>query len=274
MDKKESIPGEVNNMIDALQEQVDTASKNQLQETLKTNVAQLEQLKELKEHFDLGEAEDLHPDLEKHIDPEGPLGAFLQHPLVFFAAYDPIFNAHVNKLYLQKKKQANKARKDKNWNRFIWLHERPYRLDAYMDICKNMKPAEYWTILRDIWIDAEFPGVNQKVWLHLFMRKHPDRRKLMTGKERRVLGTLPKEEMDIYRGYYGDEHQEGMSWTTSYDKASWFAKRFAGDDKNREPLVAEAVCNKKDVIAYFNGRKENEILIDPKDITIRRSQAV
>ena len=254
--------------------EVNTASKNQLQETLEANVAQLEQLKELKEHFDLGKAEKLHPDLEACIDPEGPLGSFLQHPLVFFAAYDPVFNAHVNKLYSQKKKQADKALKDKNWHSFIWLHERPYRLDAYMEVCKNMKSEEYWTVLKDIWIDAEFPGVNQKVWLHLFMRKHPDRRKLMTGKERRVLSTYPETDMDIFRGYCGDEHQEGISWTTSYDQASWFAKRFAGDDKSREPLVAEAVCDKKNVIAYFNGRKENEILIDPKDITIRRSQAV
>ena len=113
--------------------EVNTASKNQLQETLEANV---EQLEELKKTFDLGKAEKLHPDLEACIDPEGPLGSFLQHPLVFFAAYDPVFNAHVNKLYSQKKKQANKARKDKNWDRFIFLHERPYRLDAYIDVCK------------------------------------------------------------------------------------------------------------------------------------------
>ena len=177
--------------------EVSVASKEQLQETLEANVAQLEQLKE---HFDLGEAEDLHPDLEEHIDLEGPLGAFLQHPLIFFAAYDPMFNAHINKSYLQKKKQADKARKDKDWTTFIYLHERPYRLDAYMDVCSDMKSAEYWEVLRSVWMDAEFPGVNQKVWLHLFMRKYPDRRKLMTGKERRVLGTLPEKEMNIYRG--------------------------------------------------------------------------
>ena len=254
--------------------EVNTASKNQLQETLEANVAQLEQLKELKEHFDLGKAEKLHPDLEACIDPEGPLGSFLQHPLVFFAAYDPVFNAHVNKLYSQKKKQANKARKDKNWDRFIFLHERPYRLDAYMDVCKEMNSSDYWTILKGIWIDAEFPGVNQEVWLHLFMRKHTDRRKLMTGKERRVLNTYPEKDMDVFRGYCGDEYQKGISWTASYDKASWFAKRFAGDDKSREPLVAEAVCDKKNVIAYFDGRKESEILIDPKNVTIRRAQSI
>lgn len=255
--------------------EVNTASKGQLQETLEANVAQLE---ELKEAFDLGEAEELHPDLKRCIDPKGPLGSFLQHPLVFFAAYDPVFNAHVNKLYKQKKKQANKARKDKNWHDFIFLHERPYRLDAYMDVCKEMESTVYWKILKDIWMDAEFPGVNQKVWLHLFMRKHPNRRKLMSGKERRILNNLPEKDIDIYRGYCGEEYQEGISWTLSYDKAAWFAKRFAGAGKENqiatdmEPLVAEAVCDKKDVIVYLDGREEQEILIDSEKVTVRRSQ--
>jgi len=256
--------------------EVNTASKEQLQETLEANVSQLE---ELRKNFDLGDAEELHPDLERCIDPNGPLGSFLQHPLVFFAAYDPVFNAHINKLFSQKKKQANKARKDKNWHDFIFLHERPYRLDAYMDVCKEMESTDYWKSLKEIWIDAEFPGVNQNVWLTLFMRKHPDRRKLMSGKERRVLNNLPEKEIDIYRGYCGEEYQEGISWTLSYDKAVWFARRFAGADihdqiaTDMEPLVAEAVCDKKDILAYLDDRKEQEILIDSKEVTIRRSQS-
>jgi len=135
-----------------------------------------------------------------------------------------------------------------------------------------MLPKDYWSLLKEVWIDAEFPGVNQEIWIQLFTRKYTNRRKMMNGKERRVLATLPKTDIDIFRGYYGEQYQEGISWTISYETAQWFAKRFAGDDATKEPLVAEAVCNKKDVLAYFNERDESEIIVDPSTITIRRSQ--
>jgi len=251
-------------------------SKKQFQTAIEDNIQQLE---DLKKHFDLGEAEELHSDLIEHIDQAGPLGAFLKHPIIFFAHYDEIFNAHINKMYIQKKKQTTKALKEKNWNRWIWFHERPYRLDAFMTICKDMKPKDYWPLLKETWIDSEFPGINKEIWLQLFTRKYSDRRKLMSSKERRVLSDLSTNDIDIFRGYYGDEYQEGISWTLSYDKASWFAKRFAGkntpdEPMEAEPLVAEAVCNKKDILAYFNNKDESEIIIDPETVTIRRAQAI
>ena len=252
-----------------MEETVEGTSREEFQATIDGNIKQLEQLKK---DFDLGEAEELHRDLVDHIDQAGPLGSFLKHPIIFFAHYDEVFNAHINKLYLQKKKDTTKALKEKNWKLWIWLHERPYRLDAFITVCKDMNSKDYWPLLKDTWVDAEFPGVNKEIWVQLFTRKYSDRRKIMTGKERRVFNNLPKNDINIYRGYYGDEHQDGISWTLSYDKASWFAKRFAGE--SNKPLVAEAVCDKEDILAYFDNRKEEEIIIDSEKVIIRRSQPV
>ena len=246
-----------------------TTAKEEFQATVDTN---LKQFDELKEKFSLEKSEELHPDLIEHIDEAGPLGAFLKHPVIFFAHYDEVFNAQINAMYKQKKKQTTQALKVKDWTHWVWLHERPYRLDAFMLICKDMDSAEYWNLLKNVWVDAEFPGINQDIWIQLFTRKYPKRRKIMNGKERRTLAMLPKTNIDIFRGYHGDQYQKGISWTISYETAQWFAKRFAGDDATEETLVAEAVCNKKDVLAYFNEREESEIIIDPSNITIRRAQ--
>ena len=110
---------------------------------------------------------------------------------------------------------------------------------------------------------------------------------MMTGKERRAFHkATPTLEINIYRGFGqnpDDEinREQGMSWTLSYEKAEWFAKRFMTDvgaslDRDMEsdikPMVAEAICQKENVIAYFDSRDEQEIVIDPANVRILRTQ--
>ena len=234
----------------------------------------------------MGKQEDLHPDLVDHIDHDSPLGNFLKHPL-YLSVYDESMNAYINTAYLSKKAQADKTLKDKDWKQWIWLHERPFRLDAFLYVSQDLPAKKYWNLLRDIWIDTEGPSVNQDIWLQLFARRYPGRRKMMTGKERRAFHkATPTLEINNYRGFGqnpDDEinREQGMSWTLSYEKAEWFAKRFMTDvgaslDRDMEsdikPMVAEAICQKENVIAYFDYRGEQEIVIDPANIRILRTQ--
>jgi len=244
---------------------------------------QQESLEEL-----MGKTEDLHEDLIDHIDRDSPVGDFLRHPLLV-TLYMEDMNAYYNYQYLGKRKQADKALKKKDWNRWIWLHERPFRLDAFLFICSDLPANTYWQLLRDIWIDVEGPSVNQDIWLELFNRPYPKRRKMMTGKERRALYDAGKSgELNIYRGYvtgiddddsfnndYEDsiDRESGISWTLDYNKAEWFAQRFLVKGRG-VGLVAEAICKPKDVIAYFESRGEKEIVVDPSKVRILRSQEI
>ena len=49
-----------------------------------------------------------------------------------------------------------------------------------------------------------------------------------------------------------------MSWAASFEKANWFSTRFreAGD-----PAVFRAVVPESKVLAYFNGRNEQEFIV-------------
>lgn len=234
----------------------------------------------------MNKKEDLNEELIDHIDEDSPFGVFLRHPLLV-TVYVEEMNAYYNYQYLGKRKQADKALKKKDWNRWIWLHERPFRLDAFLFICRDIPAKEYWTLLREIWIDTEGPGVNQDIWLELFNRPYPKRRKMMTGKERRTLANEGRSgELNIYRGYvdgldsedseYIEEDRDresGISWTLDYNKAEWFARRFLSGGTGHG-VVAEAICKPKDVIAYFESRGEKEIVVDPSKIRILRSQAL
>jgi len=232
----------------------------------------------------MAKEEDLHKDLIDHIDHDSPMGEFLRHPLVV-TPYIPQMNAYYNHLYLGKRKEADKALKKKEWHQWVWLHERPFRLDSFLFICSDLPANEYWELLREIWVDTEGPSVNQDIWLELFTRPYPKRRKMMTGKERRTLSQASKSgELNIYRGFVTNVETEedyeedidregGISWTLDYSQAEWFARRFLVKG-NGVGMVAEAICKPKDVIGYFESRGEREIVIDPSKIRILRSQEI
>ena len=77
--------------------------------------------------------------------------------------------------------------------------------------------------------------------------------------------------MTIFRGY-GFHNSHGWSWTISREKAEWFGNRFA-KELGGIPRVATGKIKKSDIIAYFDGREEKEIVCDPKsvaDITTER----
>ena len=129
-----------------------------------------------------------------------------------------------------------------------------------------MEPPYYWTLLRDIWIDAGFPSEDQTLWLELFCAQRTDRHLLMPEEERAALAGL-SEDLVIYGGVNGpDVGLAGMSWTLSRDVAVWFARRFNSND----PIVGIGRCRKSRVLALFTGRGEDEIVIDPQGVTVGR----
>jgi hypothetical protein len=79
--------------------------------------------------------------------------------------------------------------------------------------------------------------------------------------DRKVFNNLP-EEFTVYRGTTEDEDDDtdSLSWTIDKKQAEWFANRF---NKN-EPKVIERKVKKSEVLSFYNGRSENEIIIYPK----------
>lgn len=201
--------------------------------------------------------EPLHPDLEEHLITTD-FGRMVHHPLVIEHSPRP---AMVNYRYEAKRKALHEAMNDSNWHQAVWLHERPYRLDAFMSISDLLDDDNYWSLLADIWIDSENIWQNLDQWRQLFESTRSG--SPMTDEEEAALAAMP-DPVPVYRGGVEDANEYGLSWTTDRERAEWFAVRMTADDE--VGVVLDGLVAKKDVAAYFTGRGENEIVVFDADL--------
>jgi len=194
---------------------------------------------------------ELHPDLQPYLE-DGVLGPQLRHPLVYAV---PLWTkAHANYMYEQKKQDLEKAIAEKNYSQIIFLHERPYRLEAFIQIAKELPDSKYWSLLASVWTDTENGWQNLEQWRALFGADRPARGHLMDENEHFTLKNLP-EVVEIYRGCQEGINEDGLSWTLDPEKAKFFAERFGKPGK-----VLKKTVNKAQIVALFSGRNEAEVI--------------
>jgi hypothetical protein len=208
---------------------------------------------------DLFEIVPLHPDLVPYIQRRS-IGVVIHHPLVISIMHSDFLNKGVNLTYLLKKESLENAIAEKNWHYYVFLHERPYRYEALLEIRKNLKGKAFWDLVSAVWIDSE--NIHQHVgdWIDLWSVKEKSRQSVMNKEERKFLKELP-ETFSVWRGTGHADVVDGLSWTLDRNKAIWFAGRFS---KSR--YLAEGTVKKKDVVAYFARRNEQEIVIFPDNV--------
>jgi hypothetical protein len=159
-----------------------------------------------------------------------------------------------------KKEEVDKAHDNKRWGDYLMWHERPWRLWAFKKIHMEMSPSDYWKELAGIWTDTENMWQFKKDWRNLLMANIPDRHLMMNQAEQDKLESLP-EKVIIYRGFSAKGDREGFSYSLSRETAEWFGGRFTGD--NEKHKVLQLTVPKSEIIAYLNGRNEQEIIWIP-----------
>lgn len=213
----------------------------------------------------IGEPEELDPALIPYLSESENGWLMIRHPLVYSIVHSPPLNKLVN-AQLRAKRAAVDLAYDKNdWHSYIWLHERPYRVDAFQEIMEWMSDEQYWSLLGDIWIDSENIRQNPDEWEELLNSERPLRAFIMDDDERADLDDMPAV-ITVYQGHT-TVRDDGWSWTTERETALWFAHRFANLEQGTAALSTGTV-NKADVLAYFTGRNESEILVERSLVTI------
>lgn len=205
----------------------------------------------------LNKQEELDPELADYLEDVGQFGPCIRHPLVYSMVHFPQQNAWVNNQLRAKQKAVASAKAEKEWHSFIYLHERPYRVGAFIEIMHLMTDEQYWHNLSSIWIDSENIRQNPRVWEQLLRSKRPEREAIMDDEEREALAAMPGL-IVVYQGHTKKRH-DGWSWTTDKAKAEWFAQRFS-DFESSAPMLTQGVVYKRSVVAYFTGRGESEIV--------------
>ena len=202
----------------------------------------------------------LHPDLLPYYHDDG----WVHHPLLI-GSYSPDWYKFANESYLTKRDIAEKALRDRNWWQYVFIYERPYRLDA-LRRCRRagLCGREYWEQLGMCWRDSENIRQNLPEWRMLW-RADDEGRDYATEEEARPhLAALP-EQVEIYRGCCR-KSDRGLAWTSDRDVAEWFARRNFHLFGRGQPYVLTGFVRRGNVLALDLGL-EREIVSDRVRVT-------
>lgn len=154
------------------------------------------------------------------------------------------------------------ARKDEDpLSALMAFTTKPYRLQLLSFIQYDIDRKKLGELLSWAWTQTEFPHqYSIQMLIELFERADKDA--LMNEEEKKILSGLD-EQVIVYRGTQSNKAKKrGLSWTTSQAKAGWFAERW----KTKQGKVYKATISKRDVFAYFGGRSEQEIVLNPRKL--------
>lgn len=142
-----------------------------------------------------------------------------------------------------------------------------YRLTFLKYAKKYMSLKDFSTCLADAWVSSENPSqdVNCSLGMLISWFEQADKKILMEADDYQVYVSLP-DELRIYRGVAVGREPKGLSWTAELGKAKWFAHRFDRDDKTG--YIETAIAKKEDVLAYFNTRGEDELVVNVRNLEI------
>ncbi len=153
----------------------------------------------------------------------------------------------------------------KNPYHIYMMLNKPYAL-AFLNLAEShLSQKDFSEILSDAWIRSENPNMDKNfVKRNLVdMFKKADKSILMDGEEKEIFDSFD-DTVTIYRGVtsYNAKNIKALSWTTDYQTAEWFAHRFG-----EEGTVYQAQIGKEHILAFFSGRNESEVIVDPKYLT-------
>ena len=156
-------------------------------------------------------------------------------------------------------KQIDRA---ENTCQVFFLLNKPYYLTFLKFSASVLSQEDLGRLLADAWILEECPNqdrnVSKRELLDLFHSVPPEL--LMDEEERAVYQSL-EDIVTVYRGVtsYNAKNVKALSWTLDRNTAEWFAHRFG-----EEGTVYEAQIQKEHILAFFNGRNESEVVVDPQ----------
>ena len=145
-----------------------------------------------------------------------------------------------------------------NCLQFLHMIRPPYLPAFFKYTAKYLSKEDFSHFLGSMWTLVEFPNADPTVSPAEFVMyfKQADKGMLMDEGDYKKYLNLP-DVITVYRGVKPKGEVLALSWTLSRKKAEWFANRFQPDG-----TVYRAKIAKEHVLAYFNCRSEQEIVLN------------
>lgn len=150
-----------------------------------------------------------------------------------------------------------------------FIMNKPWRLFFISLVEPFLATKDFAVLLKEAFMEMEHPNMDPNVsttQLKNYFKKC-DKNALMEEEELEVYDSLP-DVITVYRGVtsYNNKKIKVLSWTIDPEVAKWFANRY-----QQQGQVYTATISKKHILAYFGGRNEAEVIVDPsklKDIKL------
>lgn len=153
---------------------------------------------------------------------------------------------------------------DQMYNYFRYVIKRGYGGD--------MDPKVYWKYLRQAYTGSDNNRDGIPIIKTMFTRPWPHRECLMEDHEQTLYNALPNQ-VTIYRGMTEAEARKGkkdpieygISWTLKMSVAEFFAYQYGRNfsTNHMKKTTVERSVPKTDIVAYFSGRNEDEVIYIP-----------
>lgn len=158
---------------------------------------------------------------------------------------------------------ANKIHRASELFDIYFLLRKPYWLAFTKAIIDVLPINTFSELLGFMWTEIENPNgdINVSVTELCKWFKRAKKHILMNEEDYEVFCNFPNE-FQVFRGVSVGRNPKGLSWTRNIDEAEWFAHRF--DTSEQKGYIQSAIIDKSQVFAYFNTRKEEEVVVKPK----------
>lgn len=158
--------------------------------------------------------------------------------------------------------------KNKDWMGLLTYTDSYFYTNLLIDVMRESDiPREtQWEMFESIWIKSDYllKSLPRYFILGCFklnpfkdeIKNHSDIKPLISEDER----------ITIYRGEASKSStlKKSFSWTTDKEKAEFFATRFSSEKQT----IYTATVHIDNVLAYFEGRGEKEVIVDFKNVLV------
>jgi len=129
----------------------------------------------------------------------------------------------------------------------------------------EIKDKDYWMLIGFCYTVSDFCYNDYETLKKYLNTNRVNKEHIMNEEDRSFLNSLP-DQIKVFRGCSKKEIKNGVfrfSWTLDREIAYFFAYKYRRNS-NIDCDIVEQIIDKKDVLAYFNDRNEQEILLVPQ----------
>ncbi len=225
----------------------------------------------------LQKKEPLNPELMPYLADKSGFMA-IQHPLFYDVPFFPGGEALANARFAINQYLAEQYLEAKDYLGYISVHERPYRIDALLEVYDKLDAEVCIEAFLEHFVDSENVSQAKGDWIGLIeymgveaIQEHLNDREMLEPVNLSNPGKI-----EVFRGVCLQDASEpsthpkhiGLSWTTDYDVAERFANRFT--TKESIPVIISTEVSIENVIGPFNTRDEMEVIILPEHIILEQ----